>query len=449
MAVNNWLDAQYSVLGSVLISPEVAPKVMRETSELDFSGACLTVYKAIRGLFLQGSVIDPVSVANALDPTYRNFLMQLMEVTPTAANIDHYIAICREQSRVSAIQDLAQEMARTDSSDKMREILEQASGLMANKPKLKIVTMADALRSFMDRQAKQADYLTWPVRELDKHIFAEAGDFIVIGGYPSAGKTAWALQCAWHWAKKYKVGFFSLETSSEKLFDRQVASVAQVSMDDVKRRTIDHAGWDKICSMTEAITSRNLELIPAAGFTPAEVRAVTLMQGYQIIFVDYLQLLQGSGENRTSEVSSISIALHTLAQSLGVTVVALSQLARQPKGIKNSAPRLSDLRESGQIEQDADVVLLLSLEDSDEPEGRRVMAIEKNKEGKLGDILLAFDGAHQTFSRVTDLEKTVEDVAKIKNQIKPKPAPKQKQETTPQNMPGQMTMLPDNTPVPF
>lgn len=448
MAVG-WLDAQYSVLGSVLISPEVAPKVMHETSELDFSGSCLTVYKAMRSLFLSGAVLDPVTVANALDPTYRNFLLELMKITPTAANVEQYIAICREQSRVSAIQDLAHEMTETSSSEKLQTIIEKASGLLADKPSLKIVTMSDALRTFMDRQSRSPNYLTWPVRMLDKHIFSEPGDFIVIGGYPSAGKTAWALQCAWHWAKTYKVGFFSLETSSEKLFDRQMAAIAQLEMEAVKRRNIDHAGWDRICSMTEMITSRKLELIPAAGKSPAEIRAITLMRGYQIIFVDYLQLLQGSGENRTAQVTSISIALHTLAQSLGVTVVALSQLARQQKGLRHASPGLSDLRESGQIEQDADLVLLLSLKDKDEPEGPRILSIEKNKEGKLGDIMLSFDGSRQLFSLCTDLEATVNEVAKIKNKVKGDSKPKTKKEPKTDWMPGQMNILPDNTPVPF
>lgn len=446
---DGWLEAQYSVLGSVLISPEVAPKVMRATSELDFSGGCLTVYRKMRELFLAGVTLDPVVIANALDPSYRAFLLELMEITPTAANVDQYISICRDQSRVTAIQDLAREMETASSPEKLQTMVEQAAKLLASKPTRKIVTMADALRTFMDRQSSVPNYLSWPIKTLDKHIYAEAGDFIVIGGYPSAGKTAWALQCAWHWAKTKKVGFFSLETSSEKLFDRQMASVAQLEMEAVKRHQIDHAGWDRICTMTETITSRKLELVPAAGMSPAEVRSITLMQGYEIIFVDYLQLLKGSGENRTAEVSSISIALHTMAQSLGVTVVALSQLSRQQKGQRRAAPSLSDLRESGQIEQDADLVLLLSLDDPGDPEGLRILSIEKNKEGRLGDIPLNFDGQRQLFSICTDLQRSVEQQAAVKNKIKPKPEPKSKPKETAKEIAGQYSILPNSEPVPF
>lgn len=442
MAVTDdrWLDAQYSVLGSALISPEVVPKVVSETSDRDYSGACLTVYRVIRKLFLSGTAVDPVSVAGALGNNYRDFLVQLMEITPTAANIDHYIALCREQARVITVREIARKMTEVDTSDKMRKLLEEATGLMVDKPALKISTMSDSLRSFMDRHTKEVKYLTWPVRELNDRIYAELGDLIIFGGYPSTGKSAWALQCAWHWAKDYKVGFFSLETSSEKLFDRQMAAVVQVSMDEIKRNDIQREGWDKICAMTPDIVARNLELIPAAGMTPADVRAVTMMQGYQIIFVDYLQLLQGPGENRTAQVTGISIALHTLAQSMGVTVVALSQLSRQGQQGKNAPPDMSALRESGQIEQDADVVMMLSLEDKDNPAGNRELRIRKNKEGTCPNILLSFDGKHQTFAKAQGdvLGKLVADGkrARRKNQ---QPAPE----------PGQMSMLPDDTPVPF
>lgn len=442
MAVTDdrWLDAQYSVLGSALISPEVVPKVVSETSDRDYTGACLTVYRVIRKLFLAGTAVDPVSIAGVLGQNYRDFLVQLMEITPTAANVDHYIALCREQARVITVRELARKMTEADTSEQLRKLLEEASGLMVDKASLEISTMSASLRSFMERHTKEAAYLTWPVRELNDRIYAELGDLIIIGGYPSSGKSAWALQCAWHWAKDYKVGFFSLETSSEKLFDRQMAAVVQLSMDEIKRNEIKPEGWDRVAAMTSDIIARNLELVPAAGMTPADVRAVTMMQGYQIIFVDYLQLLQGPGENRTAQVTGTSIALHTLAQSMGVMVVALSQLSRQGQQGKNAPPDMSALRESGQIEQDADVVMMLSLADKDNPAGNRELRIRKNKEGTCPNILLAFDGKHQTFAKAQEniLGKLVADGKKARRK------------TSAASMEaGQMSMLPVDTPVPF
>lgn len=442
MAVTDdkWLDAQYSVLGSMLISPEVVPKVMHETAESDYCGGCLTVFRAIRSLFLAGAPVDPVSVANTLGANYREFLIQLMDVTPTAANIDLYVGICREQARVAAIRDLANRMAAEENMDKLRSLVEQANSLMVQRPTLKITTMQDALTSFMARHTQERKYLTWPVSDLNEWIYAEPGDFIIIGGYPSSGKSAWALQCAWHWARDHKVGFFSLETSAEKLFDRQMSAVAGLTMDAIKRNDIKPQDWEQVCNLNPEIVARNLELIPAAGMTPADVRAVTMMRGYQIIFVDYLQLLQGSGENRTNQVTSISIALHTLAQSMGVTVVALSQLARQQDKQSKADPDMSSLRESGQIEQDADLVMMLSLADKDQPGGNRNLRIRKNKEGVCPNVLLAFDGKHQTFSK-----------AKGGYSNYPRRKPQRTPVLAEMQPPQQQSIfdLPANTPVPF
>lgn len=393
----DWLQAQHSVLGAALIDSDLVPKVISETSAKDYTGTCQSVYKTMRKLFLAGNNVDVVSVAAAMGQGHRQYLIELMEITPTTANIDHYIQLCREQSRILQIRGIAHQLTAAEHADDISKLLEQANSLMVDKPSLRIVSMDDALKSFMERHTGETHYLSWPVADLDDRLYAELGDFIIIGGYPSTGKSAWVLQCGWHWAKNYKVGFFSLETSSEKLFDRQMASVARISMDQIKRNSIPQEGWDKVCSMTQEITTRNIELIPAAGMTAADVRAVTMMRGYQIIIVDYLQLLQSNGGNRTEQVTAISIALHTLAQSLGVTVVALSQLARQGQQANPSGKAV--LRESGQIDQDADIIMVLSLEDKNKPDGNRVMSIDKNKEGTCPNILLAFDGKHQTFAK--------------------------------------------------
>lgn len=415
----NALDAQYSVLGSVLISPEVAPLVIQQTTEADYTGACRTIYNAIRKLFLDGAVIDPVTVNNALGGDYTKQLMDLMEVTPTARNVEHYIGLCRKQARMAALKDLGSQMSAAEDEDQLRDLLEKANGFAVDRPGLRICNMSDALKSFMARHTTTPEYITWPVPELNDRLYVERGDFVIIGGYPSAGKSAWALQCAWHWAQKHKVGFFSLETSSEKLFDRQMSAVVGLTMDEIKRNQIDDAGWERICCSTGTITARNLELIQAGGMSAEDIRAVTAMRGYDIILIDYLQLIQGRGYNRTEEVSRISIALHTLSQSTNTLVVALSQLSRPEKGAEDKEPTMSSLRESGQIEQDADLVMLLYLRDSKKPSGKRYLRIRKNKEGTCPKILLDFDGSHQTFSKSSVLDDEVDRAQDVKNKIKP------------------------------
>lgn len=436
MIPDRFLDAQYSVLGSVLISPEIVPKVIRETSEEDYTGPCLTVYKAVKALFLAGTPVDPVSLVAKLGDEYRKFLVELMEVTPTAANIDSYLALARANARTAALRELGRQMTEEPDLERLRDLLAKANGLTVDRPGLKIVTMDDALKSFFDRKSRETVYLTWPVKELNDRIYAEPGDFIVLGGRPSTGKSAWALQCAWHWAGRYKVGFFSLETSSEKLFDRQMAALSGIPMAAIKRSQIGDDDWARVACLTQEVTSRKLEIVPAAGMSAADIRAVTMMQGYEIIVVDYLQLIAARGDNRTNQVTDISIALHTMAQSLRVTVVALSQLSRQDPSKGKGAPELSSLRESGQIEQDADVVMLLSMaKDGDD----RELWIRKNKEGTCPQIRLAFDGDHQTFSKASGGGST--QFARKKPQKTPVLAESQPIE--------QMTILPDDTEVPF
>lgn len=446
---DQWLDAQYSVLGSALISPEVVPKIIEGTTEQDYTGTCRTIFRAIRKLFIDGVDIDPVSVKDTLGSSYTDYLIQLMEVTPTAANIDRYIVLCREQAQINGLRDLARQMVEAGSADQMRKLFEQASTLMVSKPRLKITTMGQALEEFMLEQQKPTNYLTWPIPELNRILYAEPGDFIVFGGFPSAGKTAFALQCLWHIAKSQKVGFFSLETQSKKLFARQIASITGVSMRDIKEHTIGQAGWDRICGMANRLSKTDIELINAAGCSLEDIRAVTLMRQYKVIFVDYLQLISAPGYNRTEQVTSISLGLHTLAQTLGVTVIALSQLSRNPSDERNKLPDMSRLRESGQIEQDADVVLMLSLKDANDRDGLRILQVAKNKEGTRPDMVLSFNGETQTFTKCSSLEQQVKEIEKIKGKIKPgRDKPVKADKSSREWVPGQLDMLPQDTPVP-
>lgn len=438
MSSEEWLQAQYSVLGSALIDSDLVAKVIHETTDRDYSGTCQKIYRVMRKQFLEGRNVDPVTVATELGPDHRQFLVELMSVVPSAANLDSYIQICREQAKVLAIRDIGQRLATLERPEQIRKLLDEANGMLVDKPALKITTMHDALRSFSERHTRQAEYLSWPIRDFNDRIYSEAGDFLIIAGYPSTGKSAWALQCAWHWAARYKVGFFSLETSSEKLFDRQMAAVAGIGMGDIKRNQLSDDDWARFSTLSTEIMKRKLELIPAAGMSVADVRAVTMMRGYQIVIVDYLQLLQGSGINRTEQVTGISLGLHTLAQSMGVTVVALSQLKRKND---SDSPDMSDLRESGQIEQDADVVMILKLKEKTRPDGNRELYIAKNKEGTCPMIELAFDGKHQTFTKAS---KTGDVVSKFSADGK-----KALQRNREAANKDQLSMLPDTYQVPF
>lgn len=408
MIAEEYLRAQHAVLGSVLIEPQLIHKVIGQTSAEYFTGPARTVYDAMCRLIEEKIPVDIIAVSTALGEEYRSYLVQLMEVTPTAANIDYYLRMCKEQSRVMALQNIGTDMQTAQNTDELRTLLDKANALMVDKSSMKICSMSDAMRIFMDRHVGQREYLSWAIPELNKILFCEKGELILLGGYPSAGKSALALQCCWHWSTKMRVGFFSLETNPEKLFDRLMAGVSGLTMEQIKRNRISQSEWEHICCMSPDVTERDLEFVPASGMTVAQVQSVTAMRQYDLIVIDYVQLLSAEGFNRTEQVTNISLALHRLAQTMEVTVIGLSQLKRKDG---TDAPSLSDLRESGQLEQDADVVLLLypMMEDKEKRKaGVRVLKVDKNKEGPLGKLELDFDGQHQVFRKAGTPREVVE-----------------------------------------
>ena len=436
----DWLQAQSSVLGAALLDEKAAIRVLSETEERDYGGPCRTVFNAMHKLFQDGRPLDPVSVNAELGGNYSDFLVKLMEAVPSGADVAYHIQLCRDQSRVLAIQDLAQELTQADTMESVRQLVEQANSLMVSRQALQPVTMSDALKSFMERPGKKVRYLNWPFAGFNDFLRVKPGRFLIFGAEPSVGKTAFSLQCAWHWAREYKVGFFSLETDPETLFDRLIAHVAQVDMPAIQENRLTEEEWTRVCQATQDITSRKLELISAAGMTTSDVRAKIIEGGYQIVVIDYLQILAAAGSSRYEKVTDISIALHTMAQQLKVTIVALSQLSRSDD---DHTPKNSDLRESGQLEQDGDVIIMLKLKSQAEPGGIRRLVVTKNKEGELFESYLTFDGKHQTFSKAS---KTGDVVSKYTYEGKKAQRNNRKQTPEPDQ---QLSLLPDNTPVPF
>lgn len=435
VTMESWLEAQQAVIGSALIDSKVVPAIISGTTEDDYTGHCRTVFFAIKSIFSSGAPVDPVVVKDRLGDAYTGFLMQLMEITPTAANIDVYISLCRDRGRLLRLRELGQQMQEAESLDAVASLVEQANRVMVQRTTTQVVTMESALRSFYDRHDGAVSYLSWPIKELNGKLYAESGDFIILGGYPSDGKSAFAIQTACHMAKSKRVGFFSLETNPNKLFDRMIAHVAGIPMESMKTNTMTQGQWDDTAKASEHILSLQLEYVPASGYSVSDIRAMSIANRYDVIFVDYLQLVQGNGRDRYAVVTDVSIGLHQMAQSTGITVIALAQLSR-PEKKKDAAtppPQLSDLRESGQIEQDADIVFMLYRPKFEQED--RILLVRKNKEGELGSIALDFDGQRQTFSR-----KKANPYAGMPK--KPKP-------TVVLGCQQQVIDLPDDFPVPF
>lgn len=402
MSKGEYFEAQRSVIGSMLIDgPHVAGIVMHRSREEDYTGEYKTLFRACRELFQAGKPVDAVTVADKVGRSYALFLHELMDETPTAANVEVYLDLLVEKSKLLRVQSLAASAVNCISLEEVQKLVEQQQRILGDRPGVKIVSMEQGLLDFYDRQRRPANLVPWGMDKVDGTFRCEYGDFVVLGGYPSAGKTAFSLQLAWTQAKDKRVGYFSLETHPDKIIDRTVTAVCGVDFGRVKEHNLQESDWREIECRSTAMVGRKLEIIQAGGLSVVDIQALALARRYEIIYIDYLQLIAPDDRRRSDveQVTQISKDLHVMAQTTGITVCALSQLSRPQKGGEaEKAPGLHSLRQSGQIEQDADGVLLLYKEEPNNPRSRRCLKIAKNKDGEAGGIVyLVFDGAHQSF----------------------------------------------------
>lgn len=393
------LDAEYSVIGCLLLEPKIIGEMLTKVRSEDFTESALrTIYQAAAHLFAQGRSADAVAIRQMIGTEYQPLMLSCMDIVAATGNWRSYVDTMLEQTRVYRLRMLSAELENIQSTDDAREIIAQAGEILSVKNHKKVITMQAALQNFFKEQSEKRRFLQFGFSRLDKRTYSDFGDFVVVAGRPSAGKTALALCMAQTLAEQANVGFYSLETSASKLFDRMIASNCIVDFSAIKRRKINPEQMQRVVEHKKDIASSQIEFINASGMTVQEILAIALARGHKVVFVDYLQLVRARGRDRFEQVTNVSVELHTMAQTHGILVVALSQLSRPAnKSAFDNAPTLTDLRESGQIEQDADAVLALYLADSENNNGDRKLRVLKNKEGKLGEFTLYFDGDIQLF----------------------------------------------------
>ena len=405
LARDRMLEAQVGVIGSLLLDSEhCAGEVFARTKEENYTGEYKTLFSAAKKLYRDGKVIDPMTIRGIVGQNYTEMLVQLMEVTPTAANCKLYVDMLLEQAMLLKLQAAGMALVDCRSTEDAREAVQAANDAMILQSTVRSIGAQDGYMDFLERLENKPEYISWGIPKLDRSVLASSGYFVVIGGRPSAGKTALSLQFAWEQAKNRKVGYFSLETTAELVYDRLVSLASGVSFRRIKARQLSQGEYDKIAAAGEEFGRRKLEVIYANGMTLDEIRAKAMSRGYEIIYVDYLQIV--ASEDRRSDlrttVTRISMGLHSIALQLGILVVGLAQLSRPETTQKNSPPGLSSLKESGQIEQDADVVMMLYKISDDARNRKRHLRIAKNKEGPAdGYMELDFDGDRQRFFEIS------------------------------------------------
>lgn len=368
----------------------------------DAEPATRRIYETLTQMRQAGEPISLLTVTATIGEEIEPELARCCEFAAAPDEVAFFGQKLRGASSLSMAQTAACELLAASSVQEATDILDRVRvsvGTGQQEP----VLLKDILQAYFSAKAEQAkpEYLRWGMRELNEALFVERGDLVILGGYASAGKTLLSLQFALEMSKRYKVGYFSLETSAGKLTNRLLAAHSSVPLRHILTRELTPAEWQTLGHASAELSERGLELVCRRSMSVPEIRCVALSRGYDVIFVDYMQLIQAPPGTRYEQVTGISIGLHQLSQAHGITVIALAQLARpETVGKKPAPPTMHSFRESGQIEQDADVAMLLYPEDPYNNRSRRILSVCKNKEGEKLKLTLEFDGATQTMKPV-------------------------------------------------
>ena len=423
MAVlTTWAQAQYSVIGSLLRDPdECAGEIFQTATPAMFGDKTLRhVFEAAREIWSSGVPVDPVTLGAKAGKEYSQTIVDCVNLTPTAVNAGAYLKILREQAQLNAMQVEALSISTADTVEDATESYEKIGKLLAETEDIEDYSLTEMIGMYLDRMNDPTppDYLHFGMDRLDSALAVTPGMFLIIGADSSTGKTALALQFAVHIARNGKrVGFFSLETPQEPLQNRimaehQLAGIPVPSSQQKKLSDEDFARAAQVGILSENIP---LRVIRKAN-TLEKIRARTLQRRFDVIFIDYVQLIDAQGKERFDVVTKISMGLHRMAQELGVVIVGLSQVTPPEKG-KKVKITVDDLRESRQLKQDADIVLLMTRStDKDDPPEARILEVAKNKDGRKPKLRLNFDPQHMTFTPLITMDDIRSDGRTVRQQ---------------------------------
>jgi len=427
------VEAEQGVLGSMLISPRetIAECVEKITEEYFYVPAHRTIYNVLVDLWNAGQAIDLITFTQVLrDRSLLEsvggaaFVTSLFTFVPTAANVGYYIDIVRDKYILREIIATATESVRRayEEQDEVNNLLDEVEqrifAVGEDRFKGEMLSMKEQVMSTLESIEKLFENkgaitgVSTGFRDLDKLTSGlHSSEMIVIAARPSMGKTALAMNIAEHAAIEVKlpVAIFSLEMSAQQLVQRMLCSRARVNLAKTRDGFLAEADFPKLTHAASKLAEAKIFIDDSAGLSILELRAkarrLKAQQDVQLIIVDYLQLLRSTSrrahDNRQLEISEISAGLKGLAKELKIPIIVVAQLNRNPEirtGSGKGVPRLADLRESGSIEQDADLVGLLVREeyyaDSDEVrtelEGKAELIIAKQRNGPIGQVKLTF-----------------------------------------------------------
>ena len=431
----NNLEAEESVLGSCFLSKYALQKANESlTAESFYNEKNAKIFSTMTALLEEKTPIDITTVTSYLKNRNElsevggvEYLTEILNYVPTASNIDYYIKSVEESAILRNLIETATEIAsegyRTDES--VNEILDNSEkkilSIVKNRKSSEFRTIKDVLmktQSDLERLSESKGEITGLATgwyDFDKLTTGlHPNEFIIIAARPAMGKTAFALNLATHAAmtQDKSVALFNLEMSAEQLAMRILSSLGQLEGFKLRTGNLMIQDWKRINEASSQLANTNLVIDDTPGITIGEIRAkcrrlASSEKGLALVVIDYLQLISGGknyGTNRQQEVSDISRSLKTLAMELGIPVIALSQLSRNVEQREDKRPLMSDLRESGSIEQDADLVMFLYRDDyynkeakTDDNTSISELIIGKHRQGPTATIELLFKKNTSTF----------------------------------------------------
>ena len=426
------VEAEQAVLGSMLIDPRCVPEVIDKLRVEDFYlRQNREIYETIYSMFNYSLTIDPVTVLENMKKSgyydenqSRGYILQLMDTTPTAANVLEYVEIIRDKTLLRRVAETAGELTAlvqegTDSGQDVLEAAEQRIYAIRQGRAAKGLTpISSVLIEVYDRLSELAASdsaipgLSTGLKDLDRAISGlNKSDLILLAARPGMGKTSMALNILLDAGKKSgkTVAFFSLEMSKEQLAMRLISGECFVDNKKLVTGKLTEQDWENVAMAADSLNRANILIDDDSSVTVADINAkCRRVDNLGLVVIDYLQLMQSaggktrSGDNRQQIVSDISRSLKIMAKELNVPVLCLSQLSRANESRTDKRPMLSDLRESGAIEQDADIVLFLYRDgyynkDSENPNLAECI-IAKNRHGETGTVQLQWMPEFTTFS---------------------------------------------------
>ena len=425
------VEAEQSVLGSILLDKEAMISVSETLVPEDFyKEAHKVIYESMLKLYNSQSEIDLITLTDELrDQGYLDdiggiaYITSLSTIVPTTSNIKYYINIVKEKSISRQLISAANDIINLgyDSSTKVEDVLENAEKKIFDisqerttndfQPINQVLTETLSMLEKLYEEKSDVTGLTTGFRDLNKKINGlQRSDLLLIAARPAMGKTAFALNLVQNAALKgdASVAVFSLEMSKEQLVQRMVAAQSSVELKKIKTGTLAANDWPRITDGMAVLSGAKIHIDDTPGIKISELRSkcrkLKIEKGLDLVLIDYLQLMEGEGHNesRQQEIAKISRSLKILAKELDCPVVALSQLSRAPEQRADHRPMLSDLRESGSIEQDADIVMFLYRDEYYNPDTERKnigeVIVAKNRHGETGTVELVWFGEIQKFA---------------------------------------------------